>query len=717
MAAEITRRAALRAGAAAGAATLLGFHIGPLLAEEAPAGDAVFAPNAFIRLAADGVVTLVMPQQEMGQGTHTGHAQLLAEEMDVSLSSVRLEAAPPDDLLYGGPRRRQGTGGSSSMRGGLYWQLRQAGADARAMLLEAAAFELKVPIGTLTTSDGHVTDKASGRSVAYAAIAARAAQVRLRVPAGLKRPEDFKLIGTPAKRLDTPSKVNGSATYGIDVFAGKIPVATFANAPTLGGKVRTLDDSAARAVPGVRQIVALDDLVAVVADHMWAALKGVRALRIEWTDGPHATLSQPEIWASLRRDSQKPGASALNEGEPAKALAADRRIEAEYEMPFLAHAPMEPLNCTAHVTASGCEVWVGTQVQTGARAAAAKTLGIAPEKVTLNNFMLGGAFGRRLETDMVVKAVRIAREVGGPVKVIWTREDDIRQDIVRPIYHNRMAATVRDGRIHAWSHKITTGSVPFRSSGKPLKDGLDPSSIDGATDLPYDIPNRRVDFVHSEPLAVQIGWWRGVSPNNSIFAAESFVDELALAAKRDPVEFRLAMLGNAPRVANVVRLAAEKSGWGTDLPHRHGRGIAAHTSFGSHLATVAEVEVDEDGEVRVHRFVCAIDCGVAVNPDSVKAQIEGGLLFGLGAALFSEITIRDGRIEQGNFNDYRVLRMGEAPRIDVHIVPSTDLPGGVGEPGTTSSTPALANAIAAATGVRLRRMPIDRLLLARGGRS
>ncbi|WP_439533044.1 molybdopterin cofactor-binding domain-containing protein [Polymorphobacter sp.] len=715
--AGLSRRALLGTGVIAGATTLLGFRLGPLLAEEAAIGDAVFAPNAFIRLGRDGIFTLIMPQQEMGQGVHTGHAQLIAEELEVPLAMVRIEHAGPDDLLYGGPRQRQGTGGSNSMRGGFYLQLRQAGADARALLLQAAALELGVPVNTLTAAEGKITDAASTRSLAYADLAARAATIRLRVPAGLKRAEDFKLIGTSPRRLDTPQKVVGAAVYGIDVFPGTVPVAAIAAAPMIGGMVRGVDDRAARAMPGVRQLVVLDNLVAVVAENSWAAIKGMRALTIDWADGPHAGLSQAAIWESLRQDSRKPGVLAHEQGDATAALGEGEMIEAEYELPFLSHAPMEPLNCTVHVTADSCELWVGTQVQTRAQAQAAKVLGLPPGKVTLHNHMLGGAFGRRLDVDMIETAVRIGREVEGPVKVMWTREEDIRQDTVRPVYHNRMAATVRDGHIHGWSHKVSAGSVQLRMSGKPPKDGLDNGSVDGATELPYDIPNQRVDYVHSEPLAVPIGYWRGVGPNNTMFAVECFIDELARAAGRDPVDFRLAMLGPTPRLANAVRVVAEKSGWGSKLPARHGRGLASHSVFGSHLATVAEVEVTPEGDVRVARYVCAIDCGVAVNPDTVIAQIQGGILFGLGAALHEQITVRNGRIEQSNFNDYRVLRMSEAPPVEVHVITSTDAPGGVGEPGTTAAIPSLANAIADATGIRLRRMPIDRARLVKGARA
>ncbi|HVI98032.1 MAG TPA: molybdopterin cofactor-binding domain-containing protein [Sphingomonas sp.] len=703
-----SRRTVLKVGAAAAGGLLVGFRWA-----SADAATPPFAPNAFIRIDRASNVTLVMPNQEMGQGIYTAHSQLLAEELDIALNRVTLEAAPPDDELYGGPRKRQSTGGSSSLRAGFYPALRQAGADARALLVLAAARRWGVDPASCRTLEGRVFHDASGRAADYGDLADAAARLPApREPAPLKAAADFRLIGKSVHRLDTPAKVNGGATYGIDVMAGQVPVAVPIACPVVGGTVRSVDDARARAFPGVRQVVVLDDLVAVVADHSWAAIKGAALLDIVWDEGPNAALGSTEIWDALRRDSTKPGANAKMEGDPDRALTDGDLVELDIEMPFLAHAPMEPLNCTVHVTEGRCEVWMGTQVQTRARATAAETAGVPVERVTLHNYMLGGAFGRRLDTDLVGIAVRIGREVDGPVKVMWTREEDMRHDVYRPAYRNIMRASLKGGRINGWSHKIAAGSVSARVSGKPLENGIDGGSVEGATEMPYTIPHRRVDYVQAEPKALRLGWWRGVGPNNTIFAIESFVDELAKKAGEDPVAFRLKMLDGAPRLANALKIVAAKSDWGAPLGARRGRGVSIQHAFGSFLATVAEVEVDEAGNVRVDRFVSAVDCGVIVNPNGVIAQMEGGLIFGMTAALFGDITVAKGRVEQGNFNDYRAVRINEAPRVEIHLVESSEDPGGIGEPPTTAAPPAIANAIAAATGIRLRRMPIDRDVLA-----
>jgi isoquinoline 1-oxidoreductase beta subunit len=486
-------------------------------------------------------------------------------------------------------------------------------------------------------------------------------------------------------------------------------------APVVGGKVRSVDESAAKNLPGVRQFVILDDLVAVVGDHMWAAKQGLDALKIEWDDGPHGGIDSAAIWAKLRADAATPGVTAHSKGDAAAALAAPGavRVEADYELPFVAHAPMEPLNCTVHLEADRCTLWMGTQVQTRARAAAATVLGWPPEKIILNNHNLGGAFGRRLDIDMVTNAVRIAQKVAGPVKIIWTREEDMRHDMYRPAYRNVMAATLEGGKVAAWSHRIAAGSVSARMSGQPPKDGLDRGNVEGATELPYAIPHQHVAYVRSEPLAVNVGYWRGVGPNNSLYAVECFIDELAAKAGADPVAFRLGMLGDDPRAAEVLKLAAEKSGWGSPMPARHGRGISVIKAFGSYLATVAEVAVADDGAVKVTRLVTAADVGLVINPATLTAQIEGGLLYGLTAVLHGDIHVENGRVVESNFHDYLPLRIDAAPRIDVHIVKSSANPGGIGEPGTTSVTPSVVNAIAAATGVRLRRLPVDAAALVR----
>jgi len=528
----------------------------------------------------------------------------------------------------------------------------------------------------------------------------------------LKPVSEFKLIGKPLKRLDTPDKVNGKAVYGIDVMPPGVKFAALAACPVFGGKVEHVDDSKAKGVAGVRDIVVLDDLVAVVGDHMWAALQGLGALDIFWDEGLNAIVSSDDVWRQLRAASEKEGVVAKSVGDAAKALSKGDRVEAVYELPFLAHAPMEPMNCTVHVRPDACEIWVGSQVLARAHAAATKITGLPPEKVTVHNHLIGGGFGRRLEVDGVEKAVRIARHVDGPVKVVWTREEDMQQGVYRPVYRDRLSATLSDGKIVGWKHRITGSAVLARWFPPAFQKGIDGDAIDSGADIPYDIPDLRVEFVRDEPPAVPTGFWRGVGPNNNVFAIESFIDELAKKAGKDPVAFRRDMLGKSPRLKAALELAASKSGWGTALPPRTGRGVAVQTSFGSFIATVAEAEVDESGEVRVRRIVSAVDTGIVVNPDTVVAQLQGGLIFGLTAALYGEITIDKGRVQQSNFHDYRMLRIDQVPAIEVHLINSGEAPGGIGETGTTAAPPALGNAIFAATGIRLRRLPIDRKVLA-----
>jgi isoquinoline 1-oxidoreductase subunit beta len=708
-----TRRTFLKASLTASGALLLGFHLRS--SDGATDASAAFSPDGFIRIDRDGTVTLIMPQVEMGQGTYTSISMILAEELDAKWDSVKVEHAPPSDALYGNPVfKEQMTGNSNSIRS--FWMpLRQSAAAARAMLVAAAAKRWKVDASTCTTGDSEVIHTASNRKLAYGDLIADASHVEAPKNAPLKAVTDFKLIGKPLKRLDTPDKTNGKAMYGIDAMPQGVKFATLRACPVFGGKVAHVDDAKAKAIPGVRQVVVLDDLVAVVGDHMWAAKQGLDALDITWNEGEHANVTTEAVWTQIRAASEKDGLVAKSEGDFAKGIGEGEKIDAAYEMPFLAHATMEPLNCTAHVTPDSCEVWVGSQVLARAQKAAAKATGLPLEKVVVHNHLLGGGFGRRLETDYVDKAVRIAQKVDGPVKVVYTREEDIRQDIYRPVYRDVMSASLANGRVVAWKHRVTGSSVIARflpGLFKMTKE-IDIDTVDSAVDMPYDIPNLRVEFMRDEPPGVPTGFWRGVGPNNNVFAVESFVDELAKKAGKDPVEFRRGMLGKNPRLLAAVNLAAEKSGWGSALPARTGRGICAQVAFASFIATVIEAEVRDDGSVKLRRVVCAVDTGIPVNPDTIVAQLQGGLVFGLSAALWGEITLDKGRVQQGNFNDYRVLRIDEVPNIEVHVIPSAEPPGGIGETGTTAGPPALRNAIYAATGVALRRMPVDRTLIAR----
>ena len=719
--ADLSRRNFLKVSTAAGGGLMLGFHVGDALAQEKKAAEApapakyVLNPNAFIAIAPDGKVTFQIPQEEMGQGVYTSLSQLLADELDVDFANVTPLPAAANDMVYGSPRsHRQSTGGSTSIRG-FYMALRQVGASGRAMLVQAAAHQWNVDPATLRTESGQVIDDAhGGRKLAYGALAPAAAKLPAPQDVKIKDDKDLKLIGKPVKRLDTPDKVNGKAQYGIDVRMDGLKIAALAASPVVGGKVAHVDDSKLAAMPNV-QLVVLDDIVAVVGPHFWAAKKGLDSLAITWDGGENAKMDSAKIWQELRDTSMKEGVVAKEDGDAPKTLsgAKDNRIDTAYELPFLSHSPMEPQNFTVHVKDGGCEMWGGSQVQTAAVAAAAKTLGTTPDKINFHNFMLGGGFGRRLDTDMVVKSVRIAQKVDGPVKVIWTREEDMQQDMYRPAYRNVMSAGLdKDGKITAWTHRIAGGAVSVRMSGKPLKGGLDRGSLEGAIENNYGAPNFRVEYIEAPPKALNVGYWRGVAPNNNIFATESLMDELALKAGKDPIAFRIAHLDGTPRLKAIVQTVAQRSGWGGKLPTRVGRGVCAQFAFGTYIATVCEAEVDESGHVHIRQVHSVIDAGRVVNPDTLMAQVQGGLMFGFTAALYGDITVKDGRVQQRNFNDYRIMRINEAPPIDVHIAQSHEMPGGIGEPGCTAGPPSLVNAVAAATGIRLRKLPIDRDILA-----
>ncbi|GAB4394401.1 MAG: xanthine dehydrogenase family protein molybdopterin-binding subunit [Kiloniellaceae bacterium] len=708
--AGLSRRTFLTASAAAGGGLLLGLHL-PTRAAAAGTTAPDFRPGAFLRIDRSGAVTFIMPYVEMGQGTYTSIPMLIAEELEVPLDQVQLEHAPADEKLYANPLLGlQVTGGSTSIRAA-WIPMRQAGAAARTMLVAAAAAKWQVPTAECRAAAGYVIHAGSGQRLAYGALVDSAARLPVPEQVTLKDPQSFTLIGTSARRLDTPAKVNGSAVFGIDVQRPNMKIAALTICPVFGGRLADVDEAPALAVKGVRQVVRLDDAVAVVADHMGAARKGLAALKIEWQEGGNAAFSTGEMIAALDKASHQPGviSEEATHGDLDAALAsAASKIEAVYQLPLLAHATMEPMNCTVHVRPDACDVWTGTQVAGRARAIAAEICGLPVEKVALHNHLLGGGFGRRLEVDGVAQAVRIAKQVDGPVKVVWSREEDIQHDIYRPYYYDRVRAGLdADGKPVAWHHKVTGSSILARWAPPVFQNGLDPDAVEAAAG-PYGFPASKVEYVRHEPPAGLItGFWRGVGVTHNAFVVEGFMDELAAEAKRDPVDYRRDLLRDAPRARAVLELAAEKAGWPETADPRNGLGVAVLFGFGTYLAQVAEVAVSDDGEVTVKRVVCAVDCGMTVNPDTVRAQIEGGIVFGLTAALYGNITFRNGRVEQANFDSYQALRIDETPQIDVHRIESSEAPGGIGEPSTACIGPAVVNAVFAATGKRLRALPID----------
>src|ERR1700742_1398309 len=628
---SFSRRTVLMGGVAS--AFLLAFHL-PVRGENEPVQppddtSGKFAPNAFIRIDPAGKTTLVMPQVEMGQGIYTAVAMIHAEELDADFSSVVVEHAPANEKLYANPAFGiQATGGSTSVRA--FWKpLRIAGATARAMLVQAAAQQWQVEPASRIPANGEVLHAASGRKISYGNLAQSAGNQTAPKEVPVKDPKDFVLIGKPVKRFDTPGKTDGKVVYGIDAMLPGMKFATVAACPVFGGKVHNEDDSAAKKIPGVQKIVVLDDVVGVVSDHMWAAKKGLDALKIEWDSEPHAHLTSNDIWQDLRAASEKDGVVAKSVGDIAKGLSTGEKYEQAYELPFLAHATMEPMNCTVHLKPDSCEIWTGTQIMARVQSEAAKAAGLPIEKVTVYQHLIGGGFGRRLEPDMVVSAVRIAKEVGGPVKGVWTREEDIQRGGCSPVDRDTIAGSRSDGTTAGWKYNTTGAAIIASWLPPPYKKGMDIDAIDSAANQPYDIPHFHVEYVRAEPPAVPTGFWRGVGPNNNVFAIESFMDELARKAGKDPVEFRRSMLGTQPRFLAALNLAAEKSNWGQTLPARVGRGVCVQPSFASFIATVVEAEVDEQGEVQLRRVTSAIDTGIAVNPDTVMAQLERGLIFGL----------------------------------------------------------------------------------------
>ncbi len=710
-----SRRNFLKISSGLGLGLLLSFHFsGKAYSKTNIAAE--FRPNAFIHIDQNGLVTIVAHKVEMGQGTYTAMPMLIAEELEIDVSKVKLVAAPPNDKLYADPIiGAQVTGGSTSVRGA--WKpLREVGAAARMMLISAAANEWKVDPSACRAENGVVyydaANKQVAKQLAYGALVSKAALLPVPTQVVLKDPKNFKLIGTPAHRLDGPDKVNGNAIFGIDIKVPNMKIAAVAACPVFGGKLASVADEKAKAIKGVRQIVKLDDAVAVVADHMWAAKQGLAALDIKWVEGANATFSTASLLKDIAEASKATGAIAKKTGEATALIAkSNNKLDAVYELPFLAHATMEPMNCTVYLQADSCDVWLGTQVPTFVLGAVAKLTGLPNEKIHVHNQLLGGGFGRRLEVDCVVQAVQIAKQVKGPVKLVWSREEDIQHDMYRPYYYDRISASLdSNGMPEAWSHHITGSSIMSRFFPAAVKDGVDPDAVEAATDVQYAIPNVQVSYVRHEPPFLT-AFWRGVGPTHNVFVVESFIDELAAKAKKDPFEYRRNLLVASPRAKAILELAAEKANWSQPLTQPKegtaGRGISLLFAFGSYIAQVAEVVVSKDNEVTVTRVVSAVDCGMVVNPDTVKAQMEGGVMFGISAVLWGEITFKDGRVEQSNFHNYRVLRMNEAPKVEVYLMPSTESPGGIGEPGTSALAPAVANAVFAASGKRVRKLPIQ----------
>jgi isoquinoline 1-oxidoreductase subunit beta len=715
-----TRRAFLKA---AGTSTALALTIGfewagttrRALAKATPAAGAPFAPNAFVRIGADNSVTVIAKHVEMGQGAYTGIATVLADELDADWSRVRVESAPADKQRYGNFAfgGLQGTGGSSAMANS-WMQLREAGARARAMLLAAAAAQWHVPVEQLRVKQSIVYHPDGKTQASFGSLVARAASLPVPEKVALKDPKDFQLIGRrDSPRVDVAAKCDGSAQFTLDVSLPGMLVALIKRPPRFGGTVRSFDPAAASAIPGVVKVVQVPRGVAVIARNFWAAKQGREALQVDWDESHAETRSSATIMAEYRQLAAKPGTSARNDGDAAKALGeAAHKVTASFEFPYLAHAPMEPLDAVVKLTASSCEIWAGDQFQTVDQGNAAQAAGLTPQQVSIHTLYAGGSFGRRANpySDYIAEAVSVAKAYGAdgtPIKLQWTREDDVHGGLYRPMYFHRIEAALnRSNELTGWRHLIVGQSI---LRGTPMaamiKNGIDATSVEGAATIAYDIPNIDVQLTTTE-VGVPVLWWRVVGSSHTTFAVEAFIDEVAHAAGEDPFTFRRKLLKASARMRGVLELAADKAGWNSGpLPKGRGRGIAVCEAFKTFVAQVAEVTVDDTGQVRVDRVVCAVDCGTAINPDVIVAQMEGGIGFGLGAVLYGAITLKDGRVEQDNFNNYRVLRMNEMPKVEVHIVPSTEAPTGVGEPGVAPLGPAVANAVFAATGKRIHVLP------------
>lgn len=709
----MTRRRFLKSSGALGGALVIGFTLpvgrGRFALAQQPPKKAI-SPNAFLRIGKDGSVTVLVKHLEFGQGVTTSLPMLVAEELDCDWSKVRGELAPAGPEYAHTAFGMQMTGGSSSVWNS-YEQLRTVGAQARMMLMQAAADQWKGKLADVRTEKGFVLGP-GGKRLSYGQLAEAAAKLPVPEKVALKDASDFKVIGKPTRRLDSADKVNGKAMFGLDVQRKNLHTALIAHPPVFGARLKGFDAEKVKSIPGVTHVVETSNGVAVVAKSFWAAKQGRDALKLDWDLGPNATLSTESLSKQFRDTAKTPG-KLVKKADNAEAIkAAAKSIVAEYEVPFLAHAPMEPLNCTVEVRGDAAEIWVGSQFQGVDQMAAAKTLGLQPTQVRLNTMLAGGGFGRRANpaSDYIVEACEVAREVKVPVKVVWTREDDIRGGYYRPMYVHRVEAGLdAQGRITGWNHAIVGPSILAGTAFEPMmvKDGIDATSTEGVADSPYDIPNFQV-MLHTVATGVPVLWWRSVGHSHTAFVMESMIDDIAAASGKDPVALRRELLVKHPKVRRVLDLAASKAGWGTPLPKGRARGIALAESFGSVCAQVAEVSLVGDN-IRVHRVVVAFDCGLVVNPLTVEAQLQSAVAFGLSAALYGQVTFKDGRVQQSNFHDYPVLRMNEMPWVEVHLVPGGEKPSGVGEPGTPPVAPAVANALFALTGKRARTLPLSTL--------
>ncbi|MGA7748743.1 MAG: xanthine dehydrogenase family protein molybdopterin-binding subunit [Gallionella sp.] len=712
-----SRRQFLKDSAALMGGLVIGFYL-PMKGGRAYAADAppkpkpVYPPNAFIRIANDDSITIVVNKSEMGQGVYTSLPMLIAEELEADWSRIRVESAPVAAVYNHTGFGMQMTGGSSSIPSS-WEQLRRVGASARILLIRAAAQQWGVPESECHAENSQVIHAGSGKKSSYGKLADAAAKLPLPDNAALKPPKDFKLIGKPTKRLDTPAKINGSAQFGLDVYQPGVLTVLIARSPVFGGKVKSFDATEARKLAGVQGVYQVPTGIAVAAAGFWTAKTARDLLEIEWDEGLGAALSTTRMRAEFLELAKAPGAVARKDGDILQGFKdAHKSVSAEYEIPYLAHAAMEPLNVVVDLKPGHCVIWTGTQMQTVDCAMAAKTAGLKPEQVEIHTTFLGGGFGRRANprSDFVIEAVQVAMAVGKPVKVVWAREDDMRGGNYRPMWADHIeAAIAKDGKPLAWKHTIVGQSIVADTffEGFLTKNGVDATSVEGAATLPYMIPNLQVEL-HSPKNVVPVQWWRSVGHSHTAFVVETMIDELAHLAGTDPVAYRLDILPAASRYRGVLQLAAEKAGWGKKkLPADHAYGLAVHKSFDSYVAEIAEVSL-ENGKIRVHRVIAAVDCGMVINPDGVRQQIEGGIVYGLSAALHGAITLENGRVMQSNFHDYAPLRFSEMPQVEVHIVASSEPPTGIGEPGTPPIAPAVANALFTLTGKRMRRMPFDR---------